>query len=40
MGLEEDCIRIENSLTSKLCNMHLEIEKIKRDHLDHYGFQE
>ena len=30
MGLEVDFIRLQNSLISKLCNMHLEIENKKR----------
>ena len=37
---EVDCIKRLSSLISNQCNMHLEIERIKKELLDLYGFQE
>ena len=39
MVQEVDYIRQQNNLILSLFNMRLEIEKIKKDHLDHYGFK-
>ena len=40
MGLEVDYIKLLNNLISNPYNMHLEIEKIKKGHLDHCGLLE
>ena len=40
MVQEVDYIRLQNNLTLNQCNMHLEIEKIKKECSDLYGFQE
>ena len=34
MEPEVDCIRQQNNQTLNLCNMHLEIGKIKKEYLD------
>ena len=39
-GLEVDYIKLLNSPTLNLCNMHLEIEKTKKEMLGLYGSQE
>ena len=39
MEPEVDCIRQQNNQTLNLCNMHLEIGKIKKEYLDLYGYQ-
>ena len=40
MAQEVDYIKLQNSQISNHCNMHLEIEKIEKEHLGHYGLQE
>ena len=40
MVQEVDSIRPRSNLISNLFNMHLEIERIKKEALDLYGFQE
>ena len=40
MGLGVDYIKLQSSQISNHCNMHLEIEKIEKEHLGHYGLQE
>ena len=40
MVQEAGSIRPRSNLISNLFNMHLEIEKIKKEALDLYGFQE
>jgi hypothetical protein len=37
---EAGCIKLQNSQILKLCNMLLEIEKIKKDLSGRYGYQE
>ena len=40
MELEVDSLKLQNNLILNHFNMHLEIEKIKKEALDLYGFQE
>ena len=40
MAQGADYLRQQNNPILNHCNTHLETEKIKKDHLDLYGFQE
>ena len=40
MGLEVDFIKLQNNLILNHFSMLLEIEKIEKELLDHYGLQE
>ena len=40
MEQEVDCLKLLSNLILNQCNMLLEIERIKKELLDLYGFQE